>query len=195
VGANPSNRAGTEVEAPLYDLAHRLSAPEHPLTMLHTIRNLLLVGLFAGTSPASVWARQVSSHCRDAARFLEQDRAMIVVTEADTIDDLRSGRRQPGCRITAAATTTNSIADEAVRFYEHVRAAGWTRTPDPRDAPGEAALRFRKGGSDCLFHFYEGVLLLTDAERTVMTAVGRPAGTVRYGVYVTCVAAVGLPGP
>ncbi|NIP94515.1 MAG: hypothetical protein GWO24_14160, partial [Akkermansiaceae bacterium] len=52
-------------------------------------------------------------------------------------------------------------------FYDQLREAGWLRTPEPRDAPGEASLRFRKDGSDCLFNFYSGGLLGTDAELMV----------------------------
>ncbi|MGH7552147.1 MAG: hypothetical protein ACREMQ_03870 [Longimicrobiales bacterium] len=114
---------------------------------------------------------------------------MAIVTEPDTIDDWRTSKRQPGCRVTASALTAKSIADEAAHFYERVRLAGWTRTPDPRDAPNEASLRFRKNDSDCLFNVYAGLLLLTEAELKVSTAPVRSTGATRYGVLVMCIAA------
>jgi tetratricopeptide (TPR) repeat protein len=140
------------------------------------------------TLPLSAAAHQIS-HCAEAARFLEEGRGMAIVTEPDTIDDWRTARRQPGCRVTASGLTEKSIADEAVHFYERVRSAGWTRTPDPRDAPGEASLRFRKNDSDCLFNVYQGLLLMTEAELKVSAAPVRSTGATRYGVLVMCIAA------
>jgi len=140
-------------------------------------------------TPALLAARQVS-HCEEAARFLEKDMGLVVVTEPDTLDDWRTGKRQPGCRVTASGLTETRVAVEAIRFYEQVRQAGWTRTPDPRDSPNEASLRFRKGGSDCLFNVYEGVLLMTEAERKVSAATVPTPGRVRYGVFVMCMAAL-----
>jgi hypothetical protein len=139
--------------------------------------------------PVSLAARQVS-HCVEAARFLEEDRRMVVVTEPDTIDDWRTGKRQPGCTVTAAGLVETDVATEAVRFYERLRQAGWTRTPEPRDSPGEASLRFRKQNSDCLFNVYEGTLLMTPAERKVIAATVPRAGRSRYGVFVMCMAAL-----
>jgi hypothetical protein len=136
----------------------------------------------------SVTASQVS-HCSDAARFLGDDRKMVAITESDTLDDWRTGKRQSGCRVTAAGLTENPIAQEAVRFYEHVRRAGWTRTPDPRDSPGEASLRFRKRDSDCLFNVYESALLMTEAERKVSIATTPSTGVSRYYVFVFCMSA------
>jgi hypothetical protein len=129
------------------------------------------------------------SHCSEAARFLGEDRKMVIVTEPDTMNDWRTGKRQPGCRVTAAGLTESSIAQEAVRFYEHVRRAEWTRTPDPRDAPGEASLRFRRRDSDCLFNVYGSPLLLTEAERKVTLATKPSAGMTRYFVFVFCMRA------
>jgi hypothetical protein len=130
------------------------------------------------------------AHCDDAARFLTEDRKMVIVTEPDTLDDWRTGKRQPGCRVTASALTEIGIAAEATRFYERVRQAGWTRTPDPRDSPNEASIRFRKRDSDCLFNVYEGILLLTEAELKLSTATVPGPGKTRYGVFVMCMAAL-----
>jgi hypothetical protein len=138
--------------------------------------------------PMPLAARQVS-HCAEAARFLEQ-RGMRIVTEPDTIDDWRTAKRQPGCKVTASGLTQTSVATEAVRLYEAVRASGWTRTPEPRDAPGESSLRFRKRDSDCLFNVYEGLLLMTEAERKVSAATVPGRGVLRYGVFVMCMAAL-----
>jgi hypothetical protein len=153
------------------------------------LRPLLLSSCLTALLPAFLAARQVS-HCADAAQFLEQDRRMAIVTEPDSMNDWRTGKRQPGCRVTAAGATEATIAEEAARFYERVRAVGWTRTPDPRDAPNEASLRFRKRESDCLFNVYQGLLLLTEAELKVSAIkVPRP-GESRYGVFVFCMAAL-----
>lgn len=133
---------------------------------------------------------QQVSLCAEAARFLLEELQLAVKTDPDTINDFRTGRKHAACRVTAAGLTTIGLADEAIRFYVRVRQAGWTRSPDPRDAPGESSLRFRKGGSDCLFHVYEGALLLTEAERQVSTARIPASGQSRYGVFVMCVPAL-----
>ena len=82
------------------------------------------------------------------------------------------------------------VAREAVRLYERVRAAGWTRTPDPRDAPNEASLRFRKEQSDCLFNVNAEAMLGTKAERAVNGAVTAKPGESRYQVFVMCMPAM-----
>ena len=79
---------------------------------------------------------------------------------------------------------------EAVRFYERVRATGWERTPDPRDAPNEAALRFRMKQSDCLFHVNAQALLNTDAEMRVNDALNASPAQQRYHVFVMCMPAM-----
>ena len=129
------------------------------------------------------------SHCSEAARFLSGDRKMVAITEPDSIDDWRTGKWQRGCRITAAGLTDATVAQEAVRFYEHVRQTGWTRTPDPRDSPGEASLRFRKSDNDCLYNVYENALLLTEAERKVGVETTPGPGKSRYYVFVFCMRA------
>jgi hypothetical protein len=133
-------------------------------------------------------ASQVT-HCSDAARLLSGERKMVAITETDSMDDWRTGKWQRGCRVTAAGLTEATVAQEAVRFYEHVRRAGWTRTPDPRDSPGEASLRFRKSDNDCLFNVYENALLMTEAERKVSDAATPGSGQSRYYVFVFCMRA------
>ena len=131
-----------------------------------------------------------TSDCAAAARFLRTERKMSAVVEPDTIDDWRTGRKQAGCRVTAAGTTTLTVRAEAVRFYELLRGAGWSRTPDPRDAPNEASMRFRQGKSDCLFNVNAQALLMTDAEFTVTDAVVPKPGEVRYHMFVMCMPAM-----
>lgn len=139
---------------------------------------------------ASVGTPADTTDCVAAARFLREDRRMVAVVERDTIDDWRTRKRVPGCRITSAGATDIGVAKEAVRFYERVRSAGWTRTPDPADAPNEASLRFRLKASDCLFNVNAMALLNTDAEATVNDLVVVPHGQTRYQVFVMCMPAM-----
>lgn len=127
--------------------------------------------------------------CVAADAFLRTDRQMKTVIEPDTVNDWRTRKRQAGCRITAAGGTTRGVQPEAVYFYERVRASGWVRTPEPRDAPTEASLRFRKDNADCLFNFYGPAMLMTDAEEAVGDAHVLAPGEVRYHVYVMCMPA------
>lgn len=146
-----------------------------------------LLAFSLALSPAPTLAQE-AVHCREAHRFLTENVGMTAVTQADTIDDWRSRAMVPGCRVTASGLTTRTQSAEARSFFDRVRAAGWTRTPDPMDAPNEASLRFRKDGSDCLFNFYGGGLLGTDAEATVENAVVPGAGEQRYNFLVLCMA-------
>ncbi len=130
-----------------------------------------------------------TTNCLQAARFLRDDRHMVATIDADTIDDWRTGRKTAGCLITAAGGSPQTIQKAALEFYERVRAAGWIRTPDPRDAPTEASLRFRRENSDCLFNVNGSALLNTDAEQRVNDALKLSPGDVRYQVYVMCVPA------
>ncbi len=131
-----------------------------------------------------------TSHCELAARFLRETQRMVARIDADSIDDWRTQRQVSGCRITAAGASEIGVAREAVRLYERVRAAGWTRTPDPRDAPNEASLRFRMEQSDCLFNVNAQAMLGTKAERMVNGAVTVTEGQARYQVFVMCMAAM-----
>ena len=128
--------------------------------------------------------------CAAAARFLRDDRRMVAVVEPDTIDDWRTRRRTPGCRVTAAGVTSIGVPREAVRFYERLREARWSRTPDPRDSPTEASLRFRWEKSDCLFNVNAQALMFTDAEFRVIDAVKVAPGETRYHVFVMCMPAL-----
>ena len=131
-----------------------------------------------------------STHCVAAARFLRVEQHMSALIDADTIDDWRTARRIAGCRVTAAGATAIGVAREAVRLYEQLRAAGWHRTPDPRDAPHEASLRFRWRRTDCLFNVYDEARLGTDAEFRVNELAATPTGNTRYQVLTLCLPAM-----
>lgn len=139
-----------------------------------------------GGRPEPLWA-QAGERCVRAERFLVREMGMAAVVEADSLDDWRTGRVLPGCRITAAGTTKRELAEAASRLYDELREAGWTRTPDPRDAPGESSLRLRRAGEDCLFNVYAGVLLGTEAELEVSAARTPGPGRSRINVLVLCV--------
>jgi hypothetical protein len=131
-----------------------------------------------------------TARCLDAARFLRSAPRTVAIVEPDTIDDWRTGRRLGGCRVTAAGITRLGLAGEAVRFFERLRAAGWVRTPDPRDSPNEASLRFRRGETDCVFSVYGDARLGTEAEFAVNDSVTAGTGELRYQVLVLCMRAL-----
>lgn len=125
-------------------------------------------------------------HCEAADAHLRGEVEMATIVEADTIDDWRLDRMVPGCRITAAGLTRRTLRTEAGAFYDGLRSAGWSRTPDPQDAPNEASLRFRWSSSDCLFNVYEGGLLGTDAELSVDDQRVPGRGERRFNILVLC---------
>lgn len=131
-----------------------------------------------------------STHCTAATRFLRDEQRMVAAIDADTIDDWRTKQRLAGCRITAAGGSPIGVAKEAVRLYERLRAVGWVRTPDPRDAPNEASLRFRLAQSDCLFNVNAEAMLNTESEGRVNDALVLRAGETRYQVFVLCLPAM-----
>ena len=147
-----------------------------------------LIATVAALSGATVSVDTV--HCHTAARFLRADQRMVAAIDADTINDWRTKRRVPGCRITSAGGTDIGVAKEAIRLYDRLRAAGWTRTPDPRDAPSEASLRFRWEQSDCLFNVNAEAMLNTESEGRVNEAVVLKDGETRYQVFVMCMPAM-----
>ena len=75
-----------------------------------------------------------------------------------------------------------------------------TRT-EPRDAPNEASLRFRRDGADCLFNFYTPMSALnTEAEWAAADAVELRPGDRLYYFLVLCTPAApaaprGAPQP
>jgi len=144
---------------------------------------LVLVGALVAPGPVSA---QVEL-CAEAERFLVDVVGMVAVSEPDTIDDWRTKAMVPGCRVTAAGATRRSDEVEARTFYERVREAGWVRTPEPRDAPNEASLRFRRDGADCLFSYYTPASPLnTDTELEVGDAVSLRLGERMFNFLVMC---------
>lgn len=140
--------------------------------------------LMAGRAQA-----QSTQYCVDAHRFMTDGR-MAAVVERDTIDDWRTGQQVVGCRVTAAGLTKDGVKRAAELFYERLRASGWTRTPDPRDAPNEASLRYRKDGADCLFNVYRDGTLMTEAEGRVSEARVPGPGEERFGIFAMCMRAM-----
>jgi hypothetical protein len=135
--------------------------------------------------------RSDTTRCLDAAHFLRESQRMAIEIDADTVDDWRTAKRLVGCRVTGAGSSDVELAQGAARFYARLRRSGWIRTPDPRDAPNESSLRFRRNDTDCLFTLYQGALLQTEAEGRVMSAhQPLPGETTRYQVMVQCTTAL-----
>lgn len=151
---------------------------------------VLAVVLAAALLAPGAAAAQDVELCAEAHRHLEEVADMAAITDPDTIDDWRTGGMVPGCRVTAAGVTSHPEERLVVEFYDELRAAGWTRTPDPADAPNEASLRFRKEGADCLFNYYTDGMLFTDSEEEVDNAVVPVPGQNRYNFLVLCMPAM-----
>lgn len=129
--------------------------------------------------------------CEGAERFVRETIGMVAIAEPDTIDDWRTKSQVAGCRVTAAASTEQPFPEVVRGFYQLVEYEGWSRTPDPRDAPNEASLRFRRDGADCLFNFYDNsVSLNTEAEMDVSDAVFVRPGEEMYYFLVLCTPAM-----
>lgn len=125
--------------------------------------------------------------CLEAERFVREVMEMAAVSEPDTIDDWRTKRMVPGCRVTAAGASRLPPSAIVEEFYAAVEEAGWTRTPDPRDAPNEASLRYRRAGADCLFNYYDSSMTLaTEAELVVSEALPMQPGESLYHFLVLC---------
>ncbi len=164
----------------------------------------ILLTTLALPSPHGV-ARQAASairaapsdtvRCVEAAAFLRGTQQMLTGIDPDTLDDWRTHRTLPGCRVTAAGATALTVQREAVLLYERIRAAGWTRTPNPVDAPNEASLRFRRNGTDCLFNVTAEPLLGTDREARLNEQLQLRPGQTRYQVLALCVEALPAAPP
>jgi len=159
------------------------------LNLLFPAAILPVLGTLLVTQPP---ARSTAAHplCVAADAFMRTDRQMQTVIEPDTVNDWRTRQRLTGCKISAAGGTTRGVQPEAVYFFERVRAEGWVRTPEPRDAPTEASLRFRKDGADCLFNFYGPPMMMTDAEEEAELKRPLAPGEIRYHVYAMCMPAL-----
>jgi hypothetical protein len=172
-----------------------VSVHRHPAAGRVTIQTVLLIRVLGATVIAcsagiTTLAAQQEERCLRAEQFVVDELGMTARVDPDTLNDWRTGKRLAACRITAAGARRSSLAVTARIFYEKVRAAGWTRTPNPADSPGEASLRFRMDNVDCLFNIYQGILLGTDSEIDVTDAVARQPGEELYHVLVLCVPAM-----
>ncbi len=144
----------------------------------------------AALRPAEA-AAQDTSLCTGAERFLVETMGMVAVSEPDTIDDWRTRSMVPGCRVTAAGASWQPSSDIVRDFYHVLDESDWVRTPDPRDAPNEASLRYRRDGADCLFNFYGSSMALnTEAEMYVSDAVHKAPGEELYNFLVLCTPAM-----
>jgi hypothetical protein len=153
--------------------------------LVHRNKPLLIVALASMVLSTPIAAQE--QLCEGAERFMREVMSMVAVAEPDTIDDWRTRRLVAGCRVTAAGASGQPSADIARGFYEVITESGWVRTPDPRDAPNEASLRFRRDGADCLFNYYDSAMSLnTDTEMIVSDAVYVGQGEKLYNFLVLC---------
>jgi hypothetical protein len=123
-------------------------APVHALATLVALAGCAGNGSEAGGVEASA---PDLGRCQPAERYLTDQLGMVSETGPDTLDDWRTDRMLPACRVTAAGSTSLPMRDVSEGLYSGLFATGWTRSPDPQDAPDESSLRLRQGGSECLF--------------------------------------------
>ena len=147
----------------------------------------LLLGLGSALALPAPAAAQTPALCVGAERFLVETIGMVAVSEPDTIDDWRTQAMVPGCRVTAAAGSRQPDTEVVRAFYRVLDESDWVRTPDPRDAPAEASMRYRRDGADCLFNFYgRNMSLNTESELVVSDAVHLGPGERLYNFLVLC---------
>ena len=150
-----------------------------------------VVAFLACAATGSEVRAQDVERCEALNRFLVETMGMEAETSPDTVDDWRTHKLLPGCRVTAAGSALREVpGEENEVFYLSLLAAGWTRTPDPHDRPQEAAIRLRLDGTDCFFTPYQGIRLGTEAEMRVNTAFKTRPGEDRYNFLAQCVEAL-----
>ena len=152
---------------------------------------VLLAALLGCAATSSEVRAQDVERCEALNRFLIETMEMEAETSPDTVDDWRTHKILPGCRVTAAGSALREVTgEENTVFYLSLLAAGWTRTPDPHDRPQDAAIRLRLDGTDCFFTPYHGIRLGTKAEMRVNTAFKTRPGEDRYNFLAQCVEAL-----
>ena len=154
-----------------------------PRRLLVPLISILLAACAGNGSEASV---PDLGRCQMAERYLTEQLGMIAETGPDTLDDWRTDQMVPACRVTAAGSTSLPVRDVAEGLYAGLFATGWQRSPDPQDAPAESSLRLRQGDAECLFSFYDNIVLGTPAELRVMNALIISPGEKRYNVLAQC---------
>jgi hypothetical protein len=151
----------------------------------------LLVAALLGCSGASTQvSAQDVKRCEPVQKFLTETFGMVAEVGKDTIDDWRTHKILPGCRVTAAGGAAFGLGQQATLMYRQLMDQGWKRSPEPRDAPDESALRFRQGDTDCFFSPYSGIAIGTEAERRVSQAFKRNPEDAPFYVLVQCVKAM-----
>jgi hypothetical protein len=144
----------------------------------------------AGAQIAAPGAADVA-RCEPLLEVMTETLEMAAEISPDTIDDWRTGRILPGCRVTAVGSMRRETpGEENEVFYYTLLGAGWERTPDPRDRPQEAAIMLRRAGTDCFFTPYTGIRLATQAEFRVNHAFVTRPGEFRYSFLARCVEAL-----
>jgi hypothetical protein len=158
----------------------------------HFLPVLLIAVLGCAAASTDEADAQDVKRCEPVQKFLTQDFGMVAETERDTMDDWRTHKKLPGCKVTAAGGTSTGMSDTAALLYDQLMAAGWTRTPDPADAPAESALRLRLAETDCFFSVYTMATMAigTETERRVTKAFVPNSQDARYNVFVQCVPAM-----
>ena len=150
--------------------------------------SILLATLVASASTGSEARAQEVKRCEAVHRLLTEDMGMVAESSPDTVRDWRTNQIRLGCRVTASGSTLRtSASDKGEALYARLLAVGWKRTPTPRGATNEPALRFRRDETDCFFSVYSGMMVGTQAEMRVSVAFKVPPGEDRYNVLVQCV--------
>jgi hypothetical protein len=129
--------------------------------------------------------------CEPLHRLMTETLQMVAEITPDTVDEWRTRKILPGCRVTAVGSMHREVVGEENNvFYAALLADGWTRTPDPYDLAGEAAVRMRYQDTDCFFTPYEGIRLGTEAEFRVNNAFVTRPGENRFSYMAQCVEAM-----
>ncbi|MSR36335.1 MAG: hypothetical protein EXR95_06790 [Gemmatimonadetes bacterium] len=131
------------------------------------------------------------ARCEPLLKMMRETLEMAAEISPDTVNDWRTGRILPGCRVTAVGSMRReNPGEENEVFYYTLLGAGWERTPDPRDRPQEAAIMLRHEGADCFFTPYSGIRLATEAEFRINQAFTTRPGEFRYSFLARCVEAL-----